>query len=158
MRSVLSPRAEDVLAEAAVAADALHDIELLQRVVVTWAYRHGGATIFRARPAARGSSERSRRYPITTCRSTPACSAPPPSSRCYDDPTRAWELLRVAQEMAASTADDRATLDVAIAELNVFWSLAPPDRTWSQRALQISDDIEELARKTRDAAALADAT
>ena len=64
---------------------------------------------------------------------------------CYDDPTRAWELLRVAQEMAASTADDRATLDVAIAELNVFWSLAPPDRTWSQRALKISDDIEELA-------------
>ena len=76
---------------------------------------------------------------------------------CYDDPTRAWELLRVAQEMAASTADDRATLDVAIAEFNVFWSLAPPDRTWSQRALKISDDIEELARKTRDAAALADA-
>ena len=62
LRSVLSPRAEDVLAEAAVAADALHDIELLQRVVVTWAYRHGGATMFRAdlrqvgRPSARGAT------------------------------------------------------------------------------------------------------
>ena len=43
LRSVLSPRAEDVLAEAAAAADGLADIELLQRVVVTWAYRHGGA-------------------------------------------------------------------------------------------------------------------
>ena len=59
--------------------------------------------------------------------------------------------------MAASTADDQATLDVAIAELNVFWTLAPPDRTWSDRALKISDSIEELARRTRDAGALADA-
>ena len=156
LRSVLSPRAEEVLAEAAGAADALHDIELLQRVVVTWAYRHGGATIFRAdlRQWVVRALEALPDHDMALHARLLGAAA---IVSCYDDPTRAWELLRVAQEMAASAADDRATLDVAIAEFNVFWSLAPPDRTWSQRALQISDDIEELARKTRDAAALADA-
>jgi len=155
LRSVLSPRAEDVLAEAATAAHALDDIELLHRVVVTWAYRHGGALF---RPELR-------QWVLRALEAPPDHNMPLHARLLgaaaivtrYDDPTRAWELLRVAQEMAASTPDDRAILDVAIAELNVFWSLAPPDRTWSKRALNISDRIEELARRVSDAGALADA-
>lgn len=156
LRSVLSPRAENVLAEAAAAADALDDIELLQRVVVTWVYRHGGAVF----------GQELRRWVVRALEVLPDHDMPLHARLLgaaaivtrYDNPSRAWELLRVAVEMASSTADDRATMDVAVAELNVFWSLALPDRTWCERALKICDGIEELARRTRDAAALADAT
>ena len=156
LRSVLSPRAEDVLAEAAAAANGLADIELLQRVVVTWAYRHGGAVF----------GPELRQWVVRALEALPDHDMPLHARVLgaaaivtrYDDSTRAWELVRTAKEMAASTSDDRASLDVAIAELNVFWSLAPPDRTWSERALRISDGIEDFARRTRDAGALADAT
>ena len=156
LRSVLSPRAEDVLAEAAVEADGLGDVGLLQRVVVTWVYRHGGAVF----------GPGLRQWVVRALETLPDHDMPLHARLLgaaaivtrYDDSTRAWELVRVAKEMAAATSDDGASLDVAIAELYVFWSLAPPGRTWSDRALRIGDGIEELARRKRDAGALADAT
>ena len=157
LRSVLSPRAEDVLGEAALAADALHDAELLKRVVIIWTYRPGGAGVFS--PA----------LPLWVDR---ALQAPPDGDLALqarlvgaaaiaagpDEPTRAWDLLAAAQKMAASAEDDRAALDVAIAELHLAWTLAPPDRTWSTKAQLINDGVQDLAREMCDAAALADAT
>ena len=101
----------------------MHDAELLKRVVITWTYRHGGAGVF--------GPDLRRWVPE-------ALDAPPDDDLALqarlvgaaaivaitDDATRAWELLAAAQEMAASAADDRARLDVAVAELNVFWLLA----------------------------------
>jgi hypothetical protein len=157
LRSVGSPRAEDVLDEAARAADAMHDAGLLKRVVVTWTYRHGGASVFGA--ALRPWLDRALQAPpdpdlALQARLVGAAAI----VAIFDDPTLAWELLAAAKQMAAAAADDRARLDVAIAELNVFWALAPPDRTWAREAQLISDHIEDLARKVRDAAALADGT
>ena len=157
LRSVLSPRAEDVLAEAARAADAIHDAELLKRVVITWTYRHGGAGVFG--PGLRPWVHRALQAPPDHDLALQArlVGAAAIVAVHDDNPTRAWELLAAAQEMAASAADDRATMDVAIAELNVFSMLAPADRTWGKNAKLISDHIEDLARQMHDPGALADA-
>jgi hypothetical protein len=156
LRSVVSPRAEDVLDEAAVAAHGMGDIELLKRVVVTWAYRHGGAIVFG--PRLRPWVERALKAPpgddVALHARVVGAAAIVAS---IGDPALAWERLGVAQEMAASAADDRACMDVTTAERTVFWFLAPPDRTWSERARSISDRMEALARQLRDPAALADA-
>jgi hypothetical protein len=157
LRSVLSPRAEDVLAEAARAADAMHDTSLLKRVVITWTYRHGSVNVFD--PGLGPWVDRALQAPLDH---DPALQARLFGAAAIvaasDDPTRAWELLAVAKEMVAPAADDRATMDIAIAELNVFWVLAPPDPTWCTNAQLISDHIEHLARAMHDAAALASAT
>ena len=103
LRSVASPRAEDVLAEAAVAADGMGDMELLRRVVVTWTYRHGGAIVFgpRLRPWIARALEAPPGHDVALQARVVGAAA---IVACFDDPTRAWELLSVAQELAASAA------------------------------------------------------
>jgi tetratricopeptide (TPR) repeat protein len=156
LRSVLSPRAEDVLAEAAAAAHAMNDTELLKRVVVTWTYRHGGASLFGpglrpwvdqvlTAPSQRDMALQARVLGAAAIVAWPA------------DPSRAWELLATAKEIAASAADDRASLDVAIAELHIFSHLVPSSRSWAEQARLIGEHVEGLARRSRDAGALADA-
>ena len=156
LRSVLSPRAEYVLSEAAVAADSMGDVELLKRVVVAWTYRHGGADTFGPglRPwVARALEAPPGHDPALQARVVGAAAI----VAVPDDPARAWELLRAARAIADSTPDDRAGLDVATAELTVFWTLAPPDQAWSKRARIIGDGMEALARRVGDAPALAEA-
>src|SRR5262249_41926356 len=101
LRSVLSPRAEDVLAGAAGAADAMQDAELLKRVVVTWTYRHGGAGVFG--PGLRQWIARALEAPPDPEMALQArlvgAAAIVASS---DDPIRARALLGAAQEMAAT--------------------------------------------------------
>jgi hypothetical protein len=156
LRSVLSPRAEEVLAEAAVAADALHDAELLKRVVVTWTYRHGGASVFG--PGLRPWVHRALQAPADRDLALQArLLGAAAIVACGDEPTPAWDLLTAAEKTAASAADDRATLDVAIAGLTVFTQLAPPRDRASTKAQIISDRIQDLAWEVRDAGALVDA-
>jgi hypothetical protein len=156
LRSVASPRAEHVLAEAAVAADGMGDKELLKRVVVTWTYRHGGAIVFGRglRPWITRALDAPPGHDVALQARVVGAAA---IVATLDDPPRAWELLSVAQEMAASAQDDQATMDVGRAEQTVFHLLAPPDRKWSKRARIIGERMEAIARQMRDAAALAEA-
>src|SRR5262249_30677084 len=136
--------------------DAMHDAELLKRVVTTWTYRHGGASVFG--PELRPWIHRAIQAPPDRDETLQArLIGAAAIVEISDDPDRAWELLAAAKEMAAAAVDKRASLDVAIAELNVFAMRAFPDGTWAQEAQLITDNIEDLARKARDAAALADA-